>query len=69
MSAGLLLVRTAVNYLKREGVSGATKQAVDSLLATLEQAKGVPSYLSEQANALLQKVSIAWDKLAHMPAG
>lgn len=29
----------------------------------------MPSYLSEQANALLQKVSIAWDKLAHMPAG
>ena len=35
----------------------------------MEQAKSVPSYLSEQANALLQKVSIAWDKLAHMPAG
>lgn len=66
--AYLQQAKDAVNFLKREGMSGATKHAVDSLLATVEQAKGVPSYLSEQANALLQKVSIAWDKLAHMPA-
>lgn len=59
----------AVNFLKKEGVSGATKAAVDSLLATVEQAKAVPSYLSEQANVLLQKVSVAWEKLAEIPAG
>lgn len=66
---GCAFLATAVNFLKKEGVSGATKHAVDSLLATVEQAKAVPSYLGEQANMLLQKVSIAWDKLAQMPAG
>ncbi len=59
----------AVNFLKKEGLSGAAKQAMDSLSATIEQAKSVPSYLNEQANFLLQKVSVAWEKLSSVPAG
>lgn len=66
--AYLQQAKEAVNYLKKEGLSGAAKQAVDSLMAKVEQAKAVPSYLSEQANALLEKVSQAWEKVAHLPA-
>lgn len=63
------LVTHAVNFLKKEGVSGAAKHAADSLSAAVEQAKNVPGYLNEQATLLLQKVSIAWEKLYSTPAG
>jgi hypothetical protein len=66
--AYLKQAKDAVNFLKKEGVSGTAKAAVDSLLATVEQAKGVPNYLNEQANFLLEKVSVAWEKLSSVPA-
>ena len=61
--------KEAVDFLKKEGLSGTAKKAADSLLATVEQAKAVPNYIGEQANQLLAKVSAAWEKLAQMPAG
>lgn len=66
--AYLQQAKDAVTFLKREGLSGATKYAADSLSATIDQAKQVPSWAGDQANQLLEKVSIAWDRLQNMPA-
>ena len=69
MSTPQLQAKEAVDFLKKEGLSGTAKKAADTLLATVEQAKAVPNYIGEQANQLLVKVSAAWEKLAQMPAG
>lgn len=66
--AYLKRVEETVDFLKKEGISGAAKLAADTVVARVEDAKQLPAYIDKEAKVVVSRVTDAWNKLASYPA-
>jgi hypothetical protein len=66
--AYLKRVEETVDFLKKEGISGAAKLTADTVLARVEDAKQLPAYIDKEAKVVVSRVTEAWNKLASYPA-
>jgi hypothetical protein len=61
-------VEGAIDYLKKEGFQGTAQTAVGLVANALEDAKQLPAYLGKESQAVMHRLSEAFDKLKTYPA-
>lgn len=66
--AYLKRIDETVDFLKKEGISGAARLAADTVKARVEDAKQLPAYIDKEAKVVVSHVTDAWHQLASYPA-
>ncbi len=62
-------VEEALEYLRAAGISGAAKYAAGTVFCCVDEAQKIPPALEREAEAVLLRVSEAWNKLVSLPPG